>query len=172
MCWTKPANSRDTKCNRASVDLEPLEEKDIEELRYWIARHAEDTGSPRANWILENWDAMLPKFVKVFPHEYKRVLGVKRQAVGRSTWVKSPAFSNTSAKLPSAVPSTERVNDWFEIYQDFPLEKVQTQGARCMDCGVPFCHTGCPLNNIIPDWNDLVLSRPLARSDPRAARHQ
>src|SRR6202044_2150519 len=38
----------------------------------------------------------------------------------------------------------------------FPIEKVQTQGARCMDCGVPFCHTGCPLNNIIPDWNDLA----------------
>src|SRR5204863_8200514 len=44
----------------------------------------------------------------------------------------------------------------FEIYKEFPLEKVRTQGARCMDCGVPFCHTGCPLNNIIPDWNDLV----------------
>jgi glutamate synthase domain-containing protein 3 len=69
-----------TRCNRASVDLEPLEdEKDIETLRYWIARHAEETGSPRANWILENWDAMLPKFLKVFPHEYKRVLGVPRK---------------------------------------------------------------------------------------------
>ncbi|HTD44570.1 MAG TPA: glutamate synthase large subunit, partial [Bryobacteraceae bacterium] len=70
-----------TRCNRASVDLEPLEdEKDIETLRYWIARHAEETGSPRANWILENWDSMLPKFLKVFPHEYKRVLGVPRKA--------------------------------------------------------------------------------------------
>jgi glutamate synthase (NADPH/NADH) large chain len=69
------------KCNRASVDLDPLQEKDREELRYWIARHAEDTGSPRANWILENWDSMLPKFVKVFPHEYKRVLGIQRKAV-------------------------------------------------------------------------------------------
>ena len=69
-----------TRCNRASVDLEPVEdEKDIETLRYWIARHAEETGSPRANWILENWDSMLPKFVKVFPHEYKRVLGVPRK---------------------------------------------------------------------------------------------
>jgi glutamate synthase (NADPH) large chain len=70
-----------TKCNRASVDLEALETKDAADVRYWIARHAEHTGSPRANWILENWDALLPKFVKVFPHEYKRVLGVKRQAV-------------------------------------------------------------------------------------------
>src|SRR5215469_4861222 len=50
----------------------------------------------------------------------------------------------------------ERVNDWFEVNEHFPLEKVQNQGARCMDCGVPFCHTGCPLNNIIPDWNDLA----------------
>ncbi len=69
------------RCNRTSVDLDPLEPKDSEDLRFWIARHAELTGSPRANWILENWSAMLPKFVKVFPHEYKRVLGVKRQAV-------------------------------------------------------------------------------------------
>jgi glutamate synthase (NADPH) large chain len=69
------------RCNKASVDLDPLEQKDIEDLRFWIARHAELTGSPRANWILENWSEMLPKFVKVFPHEFKRVLGVKRQAV-------------------------------------------------------------------------------------------
>jgi glutamate synthase (NADPH/NADH) small chain len=50
----------------------------------------------------------------------------------------------------------ERVKDWFEIYEPFPEEKQREQGARCMDCGVPFCHTGCPVNNLIPDWNDLV----------------
>ena len=73
---------RKTRCNPASVDLEPVEDaKDVDELRYWIARHAEETGSPRANWILENWDSLLPKFVKVFPHEFKRVLGVPRKAV-------------------------------------------------------------------------------------------
>jgi glutamate synthase domain-containing protein 3 len=73
---------RKTRCNPASVDLEEVEgAKDVDELRYWIARHAEETGSPRANWILENWDALLPKFVKVFPHEFKRVLGVPRKAV-------------------------------------------------------------------------------------------
>ena len=53
-------------------------------------------------------------------------------------------------------PVTQRVNDWFEIYVDLPEEKLRRQGARCMDCGVPFCQTGCPVNNIIPDWNDLV----------------
>jgi glutamate synthase (NADPH/NADH) small chain len=59
-------------------------------------------------------------------------------------------------ETPARRPVAERVNDYFEVYQDFPVEKVRTQGARCMDCGVPFCHTGCPLNNLIPDWNDLV----------------
>ena len=53
-------------------------------------------------------------------------------------------------------PVGERIHDWFEIYHAFPEEKQREQGARCMDCGVPFCHTGCPVNNLIPDWNDLV----------------
>ena len=58
----------------------------------------------------------------------------------------------TAARRPVA----ERVNDYFEVYQPIGEETLRTQGARCMDCGVPFCHTGCPLTNIIPDWNDLV----------------
>jgi glutamate synthase (NADPH/NADH) small chain len=59
-------------------------------------------------------------------------------------------------ELPQRRPVTERVNDWFEIYRAFPEENIRRQGARCMDCGVPFCHNGCPVSNIIPDWNDLV----------------
>jgi len=69
---------------------------------------------------------------------------------------KTTGFMEYARELPERRPVAERINDWFEIYKEFPLEKVRTQGARCMDCGVPFCHTGCPLNNIIPDWNDLV----------------
>jgi glutamate synthase domain-containing protein 3 len=64
-----------TRCNLSGVDLEPLfETQDIELLRSLIARHVGYTGSPRGQWMLENWSAMVPKFVKVFPHEYKRVL--------------------------------------------------------------------------------------------------
>src|SRR6516162_3008688 len=69
---------------------------------------------------------------------------------------KVTGFLEYERETPTRRPIGERVNDWFEVYEDFPLEKVQKQGARCMDCGVPFCHTGCPLNNIIPDWNDLA----------------
>jgi glutamate synthase domain-containing protein 3 len=68
-------------CNRSGVDLDPvIDPKDVDLLHKQILRHAELTGSPRARWILENWYAMLPRFVKVFPHEYKRVLGVPRTA--------------------------------------------------------------------------------------------
>jgi len=58
--------------------------------------------------------------------------------------------------MPVRRPVEERINDYFEVYYQFPEEKVRTQASRCMDCGIPFCHTGCPVNNIIPDWNDLV----------------
>jgi glutamate synthase (NADPH) small chain len=53
-------------------------------------------------------------------------------------------------------PVAERVRDWNEVYLPYPTEQLRAQGARCMDCGIPFCHEGCPLGNLIPDWNDLV----------------
>ena len=67
---------------------------------------------------------------------------------------KTTGFMEYERETPARRPVVERVNDWFEIYHDMPVDRVRTQGARCMDCGVPFCHTGCPLNNIIPDFND------------------
>jgi glutamate synthase (NADPH/NADH) small chain len=69
---------------------------------------------------------------------------------------KDTGFLEYARELAPRRPVTERVNDWFEIYRDFTEPKLRTQGARCMDCGVPFCQTGCPVNNLIPDWNDLV----------------
>ncbi|HVC00264.1 MAG TPA: glutamate synthase subunit beta [Candidatus Dormibacteraeota bacterium] len=69
---------------------------------------------------------------------------------------KITGFKEYAREIPARRPVAERVGDFLEVYQPFPEEKVRTQGARCMDCGVPFCHTGCPLNNLIPDWNDLV----------------
>jgi glutamate synthase (NADPH/NADH) small chain len=69
---------------------------------------------------------------------------------------KTTGFMDYSRELAPRRPVLERVNDWFEIYQDFPEDQLRQQGARCMDCGVPFCQTGCPVNNLIPDWNDLV----------------
>jgi glutamate synthase domain-containing protein 3 len=70
-------------CNKASVDLEPvIEQVDFDAVRNLIVNHVEATNSPRGQWILENWLMMAPQFVKVFPHEYKRVLGVPRAPQG------------------------------------------------------------------------------------------
>jgi glutamate synthase domain-containing protein 3 len=67
-------------CNRAGVDLDPLEhESDLQTVQNLVFRHVKATGSLRGQWILENWDGLVRKFVKVFPHEYKRVLGVPRR---------------------------------------------------------------------------------------------
>ncbi len=143
--------------------------QDIETLHRLISRHSELTGSPQAKWILQNWDATLPKFIKVFPHEYKRVLGVPRVSAGvlvaqaatqsgraGRPWVRSPVSRNTRGRCPRGVPWRSASTTYLEVYQPFPEEKVRMQAARCMDCGIPFCHTGCPVTNIIPDWNDLV----------------
>ncbi|MGI8742433.1 MAG: glutamate synthase subunit beta [Bryobacteraceae bacterium] len=69
---------------------------------------------------------------------------------------KITGFLEHPRELPQRRSPDQRINDWFEVYHEFPNDSVRTQGARCMDCGVPFCQTGCPLNNLIPDWNDLV----------------
>lgn len=62
----------------------------------------------------------------------------------------------TRRELPPRRPVPLRLRDWKEVYEDFDHEALQHQAARCMDCGIPFCHNGCPLGNLIPEWNDLV----------------
>ncbi len=78
---------------------------------------------------------------------------------------KPTGFMEYERELPADRSPEERVGDWQEFHLPMPEEKLQNQGARCMDCGVPFCHTGtlingmasgCPINNLIPEWNDLV----------------
>ncbi len=59
-------------------------------------------------------------------------------------------------ETPARRPVAERLHDWREYDLKMPEDKLRAQGARCMDCGIPFCHKGCPLGNIIPDWNDLI----------------
>src|SRR4051812_38765745 len=65
-------------------------------------------------------------------------------------------FMKYKRETPTRRPVPVRLHDWQEVYQPFPLDKIRTQAARCMDCGIPFCHNGCPLGNLIPEWNDLT----------------
>jgi glutamate synthase (NADPH) small chain len=73
-------------------------------------------------------------------------------------------FLKTARETPRRRPVDVRLTDWREVYEPFARERVERQAARCMDCGIPFCHSGCPLGNLIPEWNDLVY-----RSDWAAA---
>ena len=65
-------------------------------------------------------------------------------------------FLKWSRETPTRRPVATRILDWSEVYNEFPKETVKMQAGRCMDCGIPFCNNGCPLGNLIPDWNDLV----------------
>jgi glutamate synthase (NADPH/NADH) small chain len=65
-------------------------------------------------------------------------------------------FMKHRRAVPQGRPVNERLKDYREVFIPLPSETVQVQGARCMDCGVPTCHNGCPLGNLIPDWNDLA----------------
>jgi len=65
-------------------------------------------------------------------------------------------FLKWDRQTPTRRSVPVRLRDWKEVYEDFPLDRVSTQAGRCMDCGIPFCNNGCPLGNLIPDWNDMV----------------
>ncbi len=69
---------------------------------------------------------------------------------------KPTGFVEIARRMPSRRPVEERLRDWQEVYHPLPVGELERQGARCMDCAIPFCHQGCPLGNLIPDWNDLV----------------
>jgi glutamate synthase (NADPH/NADH) small chain len=65
-------------------------------------------------------------------------------------------FLTTSRQMPKRRPVDVRIKDWKEVYQEQDFSDLQKQAGRCMDCGIPFCHQGCPLGNLIPEWNDLI----------------
>ncbi len=69
---------------------------------------------------------------------------------------KATGFIEYQRELPAHRPVKERIRDWREVYAPFSERQLRQQAARCMDCGIPFCQSGCPLGNVIPDWNDLV----------------
>lgn len=69
---------------------------------------------------------------------------------------KPTGFLEFDRNTPEHRPVPVRLKDWKEVYEPFPAEELNNQAARCMDCGIPFCNNGCPLGNLIPDWNDLV----------------
>ncbi|XP_010537100.1 PREDICTED: glutamate synthase 1 [NADH], chloroplastic isoform X2 [Tarenaya hassleriana] len=204
-----------TRCNPELVDLDKVEEEeDITTLKMMIQQHQRYTNSQLAREVLEDFENLLPKFIKVFPRDYKRILASMKhkpeaevevsknveEDLDEKNHVEKDAFeelkkmasaalkdeksSNGAAieapKRPSRVRGAikhrgfvayeregvqyrdpnVRLNDWNEVMEESkPGPLLNTQSARCMDCGTPFCHqenSGCPLGNKIPEFNELV----------------
>src|SRR5262249_62328077 len=82
--------------------------------------------------------------------------GRRPSAGGRGRGGRPRGFLETRRSKPGERPPGERVRDWREFEHLLPDAALKEQAARCMDCGVPYCHDGCPLTNLIPEWNDLV----------------
>ena len=155
--------------------LTDLTRFDAERLRYLIGQHHRFTGSKRAAEILADWKTWCGKFRKVMPVEYRRALkemagrAGSRDASGRVDHVtdmgKITGFLEIEREERDYLPVEERVKTWREFVLPLSEKDTRDQAARCMDCGIPYCHgtgsvapgtPGCPVNNQIPDWNDLV----------------
>ncbi len=76
-------------------------------------------------------------------------------------------FLTTGRNLPTRRPVDVRIKDWKEVYNEFGTSELVSQAGRCMDCGIPFCHNGCPLGNLIPEWNDLVFRQDWEEASAR-----
>ena len=175
------------------VGVEPLEEpEEIAAVARMIERHDDYTKSGRARQVLENWDAhgaavregdaaattsaccqcIARAHEQGLTGDEAIMVGVRRERqrpgarrAATESWANQPDSSNTCASCRSTARRMERVRDWNEFHHHMEEKRLRNQGARCMDCGVPFCHTGklisgmasgCPVNNLIPEWNDLV----------------
>jgi hypothetical protein len=141
-------------------------------LKQLIKKHLHYTNSDVARRILDDWANLLPKFVKVMPVDYRNALEQMQSSRAGRRASPSRIPPSSRRRLPTVGKPTgfmeyERVELAYEPaadrvvhYNEFALPlsdaEIGVQGARCMDCGIPYCHQGCPVNNIIPDWNDLV----------------
>ena len=164
--------------------------RDRATIRRLLERHHEYTASPRAKALLDDWDTTVSRFIRVVPNDYRRVLEaqarmreqgtlagggrdgrLRGERPGRAprggelTMGKTTGFMEFEREKAHVRPPLERIKDWNEAHPPYEEETLRQQGARCMDCGIPYCHAGalvnglalgCPINNLIPEWNDLV----------------
>jgi hypothetical protein len=162
-----PERTFGQRVNLELVDVEPLDGEDSFFVRALVERHGVETDSAVAARLLEHWelevDASSSRSCRGTTGASSRPPAWPRPRAARWTrpsWRphmgKPTGFMEFPRSLPRRRPVSVRLRDWREVYEPFSAEQTQEQGARCMDCGIPFCHEGCPLGNLIPEWNDLV----------------
>ena len=173
----------EARCNQDMVELVSMTSADMEKVRELLEEHLrahrEPQGEPSS---LGTWSGVASKFVKLVPSEYRMALEAQQHpatnAVAALVLPPSPPYVSTGryvstirggvvmSKLRGFLeiareenrkrPVTERLGDFDEFELPVPESELRPQAARCMDCGIPFCHWGCPLANLIPDFNDHV----------------
>ena len=136
-----------------------------------MVRHFEETGSTVAEELLADWPAALARFTEVMPSDYKRVLEARAEAREEVSTRSRPPHASWRCFMadPKGFLARTRGRHRRPVEERVRLERglpggvgrallpiITEQAGRCMDCGIPFCHQGCPLGNIIPEWNDLV----------------
>ena len=129
---------------------------DMWRLKILIARHERLTNSSRAKEILDNFADHLPRFYKVVPIEYRQALERRTLTEGERLMGSPSGFQNIGLEDRGYQPVEERTKHYREFSIPLTDESVSRQGGRCIDCSIPYCHSGCPVDNTIPDWNDLV----------------
>ena len=193
-----------TKLNKSLVGFGAVTKpEDVAQLKGLIEEHVAWTDSKLGKKILKNFDTCLPHFKKIVPHDYAKMLdsiaefeaeGMSREEAqidgilcqhekltGGAIMGKSTGFLEYERVENAGQEPLERIKTYREFHTPLSDEERRKQGARCMDCGVPFCQagkpifgmvSGCPLNNLCPEWNDMVYNRLLGRSCGPAAADQ
>ena len=150
------------RCNPELVGLEALSGAEALEVRDLVAEHEARTGSSVARRLLAGWDAAVTSLREGDPARLQ-ARARRRRTRPPSTETERPRDGQARRlpPVPARVPPPARdpgarVGDYREFGRTQEPRCLREQGARCMECGVPFCHQGCPLGNLIPEWNDLV----------------
>ena len=143
-----------------SIELEKPDTQDLDIISELIQSHFTFTSSEIAKKIINNWKNESKLFVKVMPTEYK--LALEKLAQEKINQIisqilgKLKGFIEIERKNEEIIPVYKRLKNFKEFTIKPDDKELEKQGSRCMDCGVPFCHSGCPLGNLIPDFNDAV----------------
>ena len=139
------------------VHFNHLNKADEAALRGKIEKHLRYTGSARAKQILDNWASLSAQVREGHADRISSCVARDRGATeGGRIMGKPTGFMEFQRVSESYAPVEQRLKDYREFIAHLTDAEAKQQGARCMDCGIPFCNNGCPVNNIIPDWNDLV----------------
>ena len=137
---------------------------DAERLHQLISNHAELTGSTRARDLLADWNQCPAEIQEghaggISPGPGRTDTAGRAASRGRggvAGWARSPGSWSSTGRSGAMRPAADRIRSYKEFMLPLSEEATRSQASRCMDCGIPFCHNGCPVNNQIPDWNDLV----------------